>query len=242
MLIVSPTSFKVSQGSTLILCSSHLKFFSLTCEDVSDLAAAGESIELSSFGEGEITDITKMQDGLNNLRDLLKEDLSDVTRFISDPRSGLTDFKRIAAQFGVDGTVTGLIGVSLNFIIHYGDRNDDGKDSNNSGGHQTTATATATSSTGTTTPTSWLLFTMPGTSREAFEDFVSNLPDRGSGERTVFPSLDYQNYVGKMTLEEAKEVSKNPIVDQIGSNEPIIDEDEDEDACICPVGRNVVTM
>lgn len=174
-----------------------------------------------------------MQDGLKNLRDLLKGDLSDIVRFINRPPSGLVDFKRIAAQFGVGGTIIGLAGVSLNYIIHYGDNNNgtngnNGNDgNNNNGGQQTTATATATSSTSTPEPTEWLLNTVPGTSREAFEDFVNKLPDHGSGERIIFPNLPWQNYVTKMTLEQAKEASKVPIVDQISANDPIEDPDKD---------------
>ena len=169
-----------------------------------------------------------MLDGLNNLRDLLRGDLSDITRFISDPPSGLKDFKRIAAQFGVGGTLVGLAGVSLDYIFHYGDRkHNEGNNNNDSGGQHTAATqtGTATSSTSTATPTAWVLNTVRGTSREAFEDFVSKLPDHGSGRRIIFPALKYQNYVAKMTLEEAKAVSKYPIVDQIGANDPMVDPD-----------------
>lgn len=211
-LIFFPLSLKVSYNVWLVK-----KACALIGTDASDLAAAGESIELSSFGEGEITDILNMQDGLNNLRDLLKGDLSDITKFITNPPGGLRDFKRIAAQFGVGGTIAGFTGVSLNYIIHYNDH----------GGQQTTATATATatSSASTATPSEWVLNTVLGTSREAFEDFVSTLPDRGKGERIIFPVLDYQTYVGIMTLEDAKAVSKNPIVDQIGSNDPMTEQD-----------------
>lgn len=178
-----------------------------------------------------------MQDGLNNLADLLKGDLSDITRFITNPPSGLVDFKRIAAQFGVGGTIVGLTGVTFNFIIHRGDHNGNGDGNGNDGnngnrGQQTTATAsaTATSSTSKATPTEWLLNTVRGTSRAAFEDFVSTLPDRGKGKRIIYPKLKYQNYVGKMTLDEAKAVSKNPIVDQIGSNDPMKEMDSRENS------------
>lgn len=160
-----------------------------------------------------------MQDGLRNLRDLLKEDLADITKFITNPPSGLVTFKRIAAQFSVGGTIAGLTGVSLNYILHYGEYPD-------TRGQTTTATAAATPTVSTATPTSWLLSTVSGTSREAFEDFVSKLPDGGSGRRMIYPALNRQYYVGEMTLEEAKAVSKNPIVDQLGSNDPFpIDRD-----------------
>ncbi|MCJ1427877.1 hypothetical protein MMC29_005783, partial [Sticta canariensis] len=208
--------------------SAVADLFSSIFGDASDLAAAGGDIELSSFGQHEISDIINMQDGLNNLRDLLRGDLSDIKRFISNPPSGLKDFKRIAAQFGVGGTFVGLTGISLNYIVHYGDHKNNGGNDNNDSGSQhtaTTQTGTATLSTSTATPTAWLLNTVPGTSREAFEDFVSKLPDHGSGRRIIFPALNYQNYVAKMTLEEAKAVSKYPIVDQIGANDPMVDPD-----------------
>ena len=165
---------------------------------------------------------------MKNLRELLRADLSDIKRFILNPPSGLKDFKRIAAQFGAGGTLVGLAGVSLDYIIHYGDHKHNGGNNNNDNGDQHTAatqTGTATSSTSTATPTAWLLNTVRGTSREAFEDFVNKLPDRGSGRRIIFPALKYQNYVAKMTLEEAKAVSKYLIVDQISANDPMVDPD-----------------
>ena len=224
----SPASLEVCTNPLQNLVAVNLGAFQLTFSDASDLAAAGENIELSSFEQHEIADITNMQDGLNNLRDLLRGDLSDIKRFISNPPSGLVDFKRIAAQFGIGGTLVGLTGVSLNYIVHYGDhKNDGGNDNNNSGGQHTAATqtGTATLSTSIATPTAWLLNTVLGTSKEAFEDFVSKLPDHGSGRRIIFPALKYQNYIAKMTLEEAKAVSKYPIVDQIGANDPMEDPD-----------------
>lgn len=194
-----------------------LKAVTLTCTDASQLAAEGESIELSSFGESEIPDIVKMQDGLKNLRDLLKADLTDIAKFITNPPKGLVDFKRIAAQFAVGGTIAGLTGVSLDYVLHYGG-NHNNQDAQ---GNQHTPTAAATVTSSTATPTAWLLNTVFGTSREQFEAFVSKLPDRGSGERIIYPAVGYQNYVTKMTLEQAKAASKNPIVDQVYPNDPV---------------------
>lgn len=228
LVTFSPASLKVCTSNLRNLVAVNLEAFQLTSTDASDLAAAGENIELSSFGKDEIADIINMQDGLNNIRDLLSADLSDIKRFISNPPRGLADFKRIAAQFGVGGTLVGLTGVSLNYLIHYGDhKNDGGNDNIDSAGQLTAATqtGTATSSTSTATPTAWLLNTVRGTSMEDFEDFIKKLPDQGSGRRIIFPALKYQNYVAKMTLEEAKAVSKYPIVDQIGANDPMEDPD-----------------
>ena len=191
----------------------------LTCTDASALAAAAEKIGLSSFRPKEKEDVLKMQDGLRNLRGLLKLDHIDITRFITRPQSGYVNFQRIAAQFAVGGAITITVGVSLDYILHY-DNNGNGN-SIYGHGYQHTTTTTATESISTAEPKSWLLNTVPGTSREAFEDFVSKLPDRGSGKRIVFPHMKYQYYVAKMTLEEAKAVSKLPIVDQLGSNEPM---------------------
>lgn len=205
-----------------------LKAVTLTCTEASQLAAEGESIELTSFGESEIPDIVKMQNGLKNLRDLLKTDLTDIAKFITNPPKGLVDFKRIAAQFAVGGTIAGLTGVSLDYVLHYSDRDDNGNGGNigtdnsqDAQGNQHTPTAAATVTSSTATPTAWLLNTVFGTSRESFEAFVSKLPDRGSGKRIIFPAVGYQNYVTKMTLEEAKAASKNPIVDQVYPNDPV---------------------
>lgn len=191
----------------------------LTCTDASALAAAGENIELSSFGQKEREDVLKMQDGLRNLGGLLKLDHIDITRFITRPQSGFVNFQRIAAQFAVGGAITMTVGVSLDYIIHY-HNNGNGYSIGGHGNQHTTAT-TATESISTAEPKSWLLNTVPGTSREAFEDFVSKLPDRGSGRRIVYPHMNHQYYVAKLTLEEANAVSKLTIVDQLGSNERI---------------------
>ena len=174
-----------------------------------------ENIEINWFEKDEITDIIKMHHGLRNLRDLLKADLADIKRFITNPQNGLADFKRIANQFGACGTIAGFTGVSLNYILHYADYTD-------TGDQRTAATAKATATVSRTTPTSWLLTTVLGTSIQAFEDFVAKLPDGGSGHRIVFSRLKHQSYVAKMTLEEAQAVSKDPIVDQLGSNEPMV--------------------
>lgn len=171
------------------------------------MAAAGENIKLSTVREDDVPDIVNMQHGLNNLRDLLKEHSSDITSFIANPPSGVEDFKRIAAQFGEGGMITVLSGVSLDYIIHYGDpKNHDIRDD------QAAATATLPS---------WIIMTVPWTSKEAFEDFVSKLPDHGSGRRMIYPSFGAQNYVTRMTLEEAKAASKDAIVDQLVPDELI---------------------
>ncbi|MCJ1467711.1 hypothetical protein MMC07_006336 [Pseudocyphellaria aurata] len=93
--------------------------FSNIFQDTSDLAAAAERIELSSFEEGESTDVVKLRAGLNDLRDLLKRDLSDIKGFIANPPpGGLVEFRGIATQFDKGGTIDGLIEVSLKFIVH----------------------------------------------------------------------------------------------------------------------------
>lgn len=205
--------------------STVADLFSGLFQDASDLAAAGDNIELRSFEEGELADVIKMQDGLHNLRDLLKVDLADMTRFITHPPSGLVDFKRIAAQYDGDGTAKRLLGVSLGYIIHYGDHryNDNGGNhsSNHGQGNQHTTPPSATETSSTAEPKSWLLNTVRGTSREDFEAFVGKLPDRGNGRRIIYPAVGYQNYATKMTLEQVKAVSKDPIVDQVASNEPV---------------------
>lgn len=90
----------------------------------------------------------------------------------------------------------------------------------------TTAQASTTSSTSssTATPSEWLLNTVPGTSLDDFEAFVQKLPDRGAGRGIAYPELNYQNYIGKMTLDQARIVNNNPIVDQISANEPLNDD------------------
>lgn len=88
----------------------------------------------------------------------------------------------------------------------------------------TQTSATSSTSSSTATPSEWLLNTIPGTSLDDFEAFVQKLPDRGTGRRITYPELKYQNYIGKMTLDQARIVNANPIVDQISANDPIDDD------------------
>ncbi|KAL8735846.1 MAG: hypothetical protein Q9181_002675 [Wetmoreana brouardii] len=71
------------------------------------------------------------------------------------------------------------------------------------------------SPTKTSEPYEWILNITPGTSVKDFKEFIKGLPDHGAGEQIIFPSLDYQNYVGKMTRDEARVVNQIPIVDMI---------------------------
>lgn len=84
------------------------------------------------------------------------------------------------------------------------------------GGGRGSATTTSTS---TATPSQWILNTVPGTTQSEFETFIQTLPDKGIGRRIVYDTADHQWYAGSMTLDEAKIVSRVPIVDQIVSNE-----------------------
>ena len=54
-----------------------------------------------------------------------------------------------------------------------------------------------------------------------FQTFIKTLPDRGSGKQMIFDGSDYQNYVTKMTKEEALVVNKDPIVDMMTRNDRV---------------------
>lgn len=70
-------------------------------------------------------------------------------------------------------------------------------------------------------PTEWLLGTVPGTNVKDFQTFIKGLPDGGAGEQMIYGGSDHQDYVGKMTREEALVINRDPIVDFIVSNEAI---------------------
>ena len=118
----------------------------------------------------------------------------------------------VALGAGVGGAITGIVS-----WIH-GQQSIQNLASGSPKGTPTptaSGSSSASSSSNTAEPTEWIFNTVPGTSMEAFDKFIKTLPDRGQGDRIVFPNLRDQVYVGLMTREEAIEINKNPIVDQL---------------------------
>lgn len=57
--------------------------------------------------------------------------------------------------------------------------------------------------------------TVPGTTQAEYEDFVSSLPDGGTGLRINYPTIDWQVYGSRLTPAQALDVSKHPVVRSI---------------------------
>ncbi|KAL8781313.1 MAG: hypothetical protein Q9213_006062 [Squamulea squamosa] len=67
-------------------------------------------------------------------------------------------------------------------------------------------------------PNEWILNTIPGTSVKDFQAFIKGLPDRGAGRQIVTGGHITHRYVGKWTLDEARIIARDPIVDTMASN------------------------
>ncbi|KAL8772318.1 MAG: hypothetical protein Q9209_002530 [Squamulea sp. 1 TL-2023] len=67
-------------------------------------------------------------------------------------------------------------------------------------------------------PNEWILNTIPGTSVKDFQAFIKGLPDRGAGRQIVTGGHITHRYIGKWTLDEARIIARDPIVDTMASN------------------------
>ena len=64
----------------------------------------------------------------------------------------------------------------------------------------------------------WVLMTVPGTSVKAFQQFISTLPDKGTGDQAHYEwPLRYQSYFTHMSEVQAKATNNIHIVDQMMS-------------------------
>jgi len=170
---------------------------------------------LSSFSAGDVPQIIEAQSGARNLAQLALDITNDVASNLIDIKRRLQAIQRAHTLLVHGGSIV-VVGASVTgFILNF-----------HESATTTTTQASTTSSTSssTATPSEWLLNTVPGTSLDDFEAFVQKLPDRGAGRRITYPELNYQNYIGKMTLGQARIVNTNPIVDQISANDPLDDD------------------
>ena len=169
-------------------------------KDVGSLGVAAENIELQSFTGEDLQGVTQMKSGFGNLLKLIRDVSDGFAPYFFSAARGVSQYPKLATQL-VAIDLTALI-----LVVNW---------------HRypaSTTTSSAASSSNTGTPSEWILNTVPGTSIDAFEKFIGSLPDKGAGRRIIYPHLPDQGYVGKMTLAEAQDVSRNPIVDQITPN------------------------
>ncbi|KAI4262170.1 MAG: hypothetical protein L6R42_002647 [Xanthoria sp. 1 TBL-2021] len=174
--------------------------------DFIELSTALGDIELSSVPGGQIFEAQQTRSALQSLAKQLGNALPPLRGCISNPGICRNIYR------GTAGLVGGAsIGVQLDAIINY----------DSTGKLRPTPVILPNSTTTSTSlPTAWILNTIPGTSVEDFRAFIKTLPDRGSGKQMIFDGSDYQNYVTKMTKEEALIVNKAPIVDMMTRNDP----------------------
>ncbi|KAL8810813.1 MAG: hypothetical protein Q9200_002281 [Gallowayella weberi] len=171
--------------------------------DFTALSDAASSWELDSFGPANGQIFTEVQNEQNLLKDgakALGSRLSRLRNCVSTPGACESVYKGISGVL-IGGTLT----YPLAWIITHRDGN----------------YPSPKNSTGPSMPREWILNTVPGTSVKDFRDFIQTLPDRGSGRQMVYSHLDYQNYVTRMTREEAMIVSQTRIVDMLSLNDRV---------------------
>ncbi|KAL8735840.1 MAG: hypothetical protein Q9181_002669 [Wetmoreana brouardii] len=188
--------------------SAAVDALSAASSDFSALSSQFEAIELSSFSGGELAAIQTERTGLQTASKIVADILSRLKGCVATPGPCRNS---VAGFVGSLGAVN-VIGV-LSWIQNHG--------TPTAASQTPKSPASPASPTKTSDPLSWVLNTVPGTSVKAFKDFIRTLPDGGSGEQWIFDNSDFQNYVTKLTLEEAGVVNRDPIVDMIVANVPL---------------------
>ncbi|KAL8962059.1 MAG: hypothetical protein Q9183_005210 [Haloplaca sp. 2 TL-2023] len=187
--------------------SSFLDALTTAGSDLGALSGQLDAIELTSFSGGQLTEIQGAQGALRSAREGLLKLIPGVRTTLSRPGP--------YAKTAFAGVLASLVAneVAMQALIYH-----EGSPTKASqAAKPPTASPTASPS---SEPTSWIFNTRVGTSRETFDKFIKSLPDKGSGRPIIYPSMDYQWYVTRMTREEAMVVHQASIVDQLVSNRP----------------------
>ncbi|KAL8825308.1 MAG: hypothetical protein Q9191_004491 [Dirinaria sp. TL-2023a] len=179
-------------------------------KDVGTLDTAAENIELQSFSGQDLQDVSQIKSKLGNTLNLLRDLAEGFGTWISRPAQGISQYRKLAAQLALLA-----VPAEVALITNW----------HSPKPSTATSSSSAASSSSTGDRETWILNTVRGTTVEAFDKFVNSLPDKGAGPRSVFPGIGDQVYYGKMTLAEAQEASKHPIVDQIVLNQVNIAQD-----------------
>ena len=178
----------------------------LSVVDLGALSSQLDAIELTSFSGGQLTEIQGAQTALRSARDGLVKLIPGIRSTLSRPGPYVkTAFAGVLASLVANDVV-------MQALIYYG-------------GSPTKAsqaakppTPASPSASPSSEPGSWMFNTRVGTSKKTFDKFIKSLPDKGSGRQIIYPSMDYQWYVTRMTREEALVVHRAPIVDQLVPN------------------------
>lgn len=174
--------------------------------DVGGLGAGLEAIEMNTIDAAEIPEVVEIQNANRLLYTELQDTLNDIARFITRPPQGLQSLKKRAPAYVAGGAVVGLLAKGPSAVVGFHPK------ATSPGPSQPTETTKGEDD-------EFVLLTVPGTTVEAFHKFIPNLPDKGIGEKVYYdwPSR-YQTYLGHMTLEQAKTVNQDPIVNMIAPN------------------------
>lgn len=191
--------------------SVFLTSSSLTATDFTSLSGAADAWELDSFGPGGpiFSQVQTEQTALRTAAKSVADSLSQLRNCISTPGTCKNIYDTVAGAL-----IGGSIGGPLAYIIY-----NSGTGTSPTQASKASSPAAATSE--ASVPEEWLISTVPGTSVKDFQAFIKGLPDRGSGEQIIYPELDEQGYITKMTELEAAIANRDPIVDVIISNAPI---------------------
>ncbi|KAL8830646.1 MAG: hypothetical protein Q9170_005645 [Blastenia crenularia] len=178
-------------------------------EDVGGLGAGLDGIELDTLDAAGVPRVVDVQNANRALYTELSDTLNEIAQFITRPPQGLQSLKKRAPAYLAGGAVLGLLAKGPSAVIGFQP--------------QTKASQVSPApSQPTETDASkeeYILSTVPGTTVEAFQKFIADLPDKGIGSKIYcdWPTM-YQYYTGKMTLEEALIINRAPIVNAMGPN------------------------
>ncbi|KAL8716705.1 MAG: hypothetical protein Q9225_005989 [Loekoesia sp. 1 TL-2023] len=186
-------------------------------EDVGGLGAGLDGIELNTLDSTDIPRVVEIQNANRALYTELKDTLNDIARFLTRPPQGLQSLKKRAPAYIAGGAVIGFLAKGPSAVIGFQP-------------HAKTTKASSAPSQSTNSKdddNEWFFNTVPGTTKEEFQKFITSLPDKGIGPKTYIDwPVRYQTYVAKLTLEQAKAVNRELIVDQLVANKrvPVIDQ------------------
>ncbi|KAL8866340.1 MAG: hypothetical protein Q9174_006363 [Haloplaca sp. 1 TL-2023] len=178
----------------------------LSVADLGALSGQLDAIELTSFSGGQLTEIQSAQSALRSARDGLLKLIPGIRSTLSQPGPyAKTAFAGVLASLVANDVV-------MQALIYY-------EGSPTKASQAAKPPTAAPSASPSSEPREWIFNTVVGTSKEEFDKFIKSLPDKGSGRQIIYPSMNYQWYVTRMTKKEAMVVHRATIVDQLVPNQ-----------------------
>ena len=168
-----------------------------------------DAIELSSFSGEALDEVQNEQKALRAASSALEDLIPQARRCLSSAPC----LKTVIAVLTTAKTIEIVLN-PINWIILY-------NPTAVKASQTPASSASAPEPTNTEGPMNWYLNTVPGTSVKDFQTWIKTLPDKGLGRQSVFETSNYQGYVGRWTLNEAKIINEDPIVDMQVCNDKI---------------------